>query len=248
MQITIVGASRGVGRAALDIALGRGHNVTAIARNAFSVAPEARIIVGDVLDERVVTSAVGNADAVLVALGPRPGEKSSSAQKHICSEATRALIAAMVQGVSRRLVVVSSYGVGQTRSQRPFPFNLVAATLLKDVMADKERQERDVRAAPLEWTIVQPLGLTDAPATGQPLISASGNHELTKVSRADVASVCIDIIKSRAYIGQSIAISARVAKRCGISVSTACISSNCIANDRSPKGRIRTAATAAKRS
>ena len=207
MQITIFGASRGVGRAALDLAVSHGHTVTAVARSPLSVAPAARVVTGDVLDDRVVASAIEQADAVVVALGTRPGEKGSSAQGHVCSQATRAVIAAMAHGTGRRLVVISSYGVGPTRSQRPFPFNLVAATLLRDVMADKELQERHVRASGLDWTIVQPMGLTDEAASGKSFVSTDGQHELTQVSRADVAAACMDAIESRSYIQQSIAVS-----------------------------------------
>ncbi len=108
----------------------------------------------------------------------------------------------------RRLVVVSSYGVGPTIARRPFPFNLVAATLLKDVMADKESQERLVRASDTDWTIVQPLGLTDEPPTHRPFISTTGERATTRVPRADVAAVCIDAIDGHTFVRETIAVSA----------------------------------------
>ncbi len=208
MKITIIGASRGVGRAAVTIAVAGGHEVTAVARtNGYGDGGPVRAVVGNVLDVAVVRDAIGGADAVLVALGTSPSEKGAAAQAQVCSRATATVLAAMERSGPRRIVVVSSYGIGPTRANRPFPFNVIAATLLRDVMADKERQERDVRASSTDWTIAQPLGLTDAAATGTPFVSTDGTHRSSRVSRADVAAVCIDAIAAGRFVRESIAIS-----------------------------------------
>lgn len=210
MNITIFGASRGVGKALVDAAAARGHTVTAVARRAVAFNGSAgRAIVGDVLDAGVVRQALEGADAVVIALGTAPTEKGASAQAQVCSRATRSILAAMAASAVRRLVVVSSYGVGPTRANRPFPFNIVAATLLRDVMADKEAQENLVRDSIMEWTIAQPLGLTDDLATGTPRVSTDGSRGGSRVARADVAAVCLDAIDSHRYIRETIAISAQ---------------------------------------
>ena len=108
----------------------------------------------------------------------------------------------------RRVVVVSSYGVGPSRDRPPLAFKVVAATILKDVMADKELQENDVRGSDTDWTIVQPLGLTDETGTGRAFVSIDGSRGCTHVSRADVATVCIDAIENRRYLRETIAVSA----------------------------------------
>ncbi len=38
-------------------------------------------------------------------------------------------------------------------------------TVLREHMADKEKQEALVKASRLDWTLVQPVGLTDGPPT-----------------------------------------------------------------------------------
>jgi putative NADH-flavin reductase len=208
MLITIFGASRGVGRVAVDVATDRGHTVRAFARSTESLdGGPATPIVGDVFDEASVARALDAADAVLVALGTAPAAGNAGRQGQVCSGGTRVILNAMKSGVARRIVIVSSYGIGPTSARRPFPFNLVAATLLKDVMADKEVQEREVRASDTDWTIAQPLGLTDAPATGSPFVSTDGSRRVTRVPRADVATVCIDAIETNRYLRETIAIS-----------------------------------------
>jgi uncharacterized protein YbjT (DUF2867 family) len=106
-----------------------------------------------------------------------------------------------------RVVVVTSYGVGTTRSRTPLLFSIFAKTILKGIMADKEVQERDVRDSGLEWTIVQPMGLTDGPQTPAPYVAPDGSRQTDRVSRADVAAVCVDAIVRGAYIGDCIAVS-----------------------------------------
>ncbi len=204
MQLTVFGASRGVGRASVDAALAAGHRVTAMARNVAALgATDARVVAADVADAAAVARAIDGSDAVIVALGTKPGDRPAD----VCSRGTRTILAAMGVAGVRRMVVVTSYGVGETRDRRPFPFNLIAATLLRDVMADKEIQEREVRASATQWTIVQPLGLTDAPATGAPYVATDRSRRSTRVARADVAAVCVDAIDRGAYIGACVAVS-----------------------------------------
>jgi len=206
MNIVVFGASRGVGRATVEAAAARGHAVTAVARSAAPLAGlPGTTIVGDVLDPTLAANALGGADAVIVALGTAPGSKGQ--QGKVCSQGTRVILAAMQASALRRIVVVSSYGIGPTRDRLVFPFNVVATTLLKDVMADKELQESEVRSSDTDWTIVQPLGLTDEPATGRPFVATDGSRQTTQIARADVAAVCIEAIESRRYLRETIAVS-----------------------------------------
>jgi putative NADH-flavin reductase len=210
MKITIFGASRGVGRAAVESAAARGHAVTAVARHPGTLRDSAAaVVIGDVLEEATVDEALAGADAVLVALGTAPSKADRGAQREVCSRGTAAILAGMQRRALERIVVVTSYGVGPTAARRPFPFNLVAATLLRDIMQDKERQEALIRASATQWTIAQPLGLTDAPATGKPFVSNDGTRQLTRVTRADVAEVCVhNAIENGSYVRETIAISA----------------------------------------
>jgi hypothetical protein len=104
------------------------------------------------------------------------------------------ILAAMRAASLRRIVVVSS-------------FNAIAATVLKDMMADKEVQESEVRSSYTEWTIVQPLGLTDETAMGPPFVSTEGARQATQVARADVASVCLDAIEAHRYVRETVSVS-----------------------------------------
>ena len=153
-----------------------------------------------------MASAIAGADAVIVSLGVTPG-KGATTPEDVCSRGTRTIVEAMNAAAIERLLIVTSYGVGDTRSRTPFVFSLFAKTILRGIMADKERQERDVRASGLRWTIVQPLGLTDGPATGHPYVATDGSRQTDRVSRADVGAVCVDAIEQAKFIGACVAVS-----------------------------------------
>jgi uncharacterized protein YbjT (DUF2867 family) len=207
MNITIFGASRGVGRAAVEAAVLAGHVVTAFSRTAWTATSDTvTVVAGDVLDRTAVERALAGADAVIVSLGVTPG-KGATTPEDICSKGTRIIMDAMSAAAIDRLLIVTSYGVGETRSRTPFLFSLFAKTILRGIMADKERQESEVRASGLRWTIVQPLGLTDEPATGHTYVAADGSRQTDRVSRADVGVVCVDAIAQEKFIGASVAVS-----------------------------------------
>ena len=208
MHIAIFGASRGVGRAAVDAAVSAGHVVTAFSRTAWTPTSAAvTVVAGDVLDRAAVDRALTGADAVMVSLGVTPGQRATTPED-ICSQGTRIIVAAMNAAAIDRLLIVTSYGVGDTRSRTPLLFSIFAKTILRGIMADKERQEREVRASGLRWTIVQPLGLTDEPATGHAYVATDGSRQTDRISRADVGFVCIDAIAQATFLGASVAVSA----------------------------------------
>jgi uncharacterized protein YbjT (DUF2867 family) len=113
----------------------------------------------------------------------------------------------MAETGADRIVVVTSYGVGPTEAMTPFPFSLIAKTVLRGIMADKAAQERLVRASGLRWTIVQPLGLTDGPATHRAYVTTDGRRRSSQVSRADVAAACLETLEQGSFVGESIAVS-----------------------------------------
>jgi uncharacterized protein YbjT (DUF2867 family) len=207
MHIAIFGASRGVGRAAVDAAVAAGHTVTAFSRTAWTPASDnITVVAGDVLDPAAVRPALAGADAVLVSLGVTPG-KGATTPEDVCSRGTRTIVDAMKASSIERLLIVTSYGVGDTRSRTPLLFSIFAKTILRGIMADKETQERDVRNSGLQWTIVQPLGLTDEPATGHTYVATDGSRETNRVSRADVGAVCVDALAEGKFVGACVAVS-----------------------------------------
>ncbi len=74
----------------------------------------------------------------------------------------------------------------------PLAFRRFYAVLVRERMADKERQEAAVKASGRDWTLVQPVGLTDQPGTGSALTSSNGEIGTSQISRDDVARIAVE--------------------------------------------------------
>ena len=123
---------------------------------------------------------LSGADAVVFAAGAGPG--SGAPRKDSVDRAASVLMADAAERAGvRRFVQVSS--MGADRPPRPGSDEVWAAYITAKAAA-----EADLRARDLDWTIVRPGGLTDAPATGQIRLAPPPVPRGT-VPRADVAAV-----------------------------------------------------------
>ncbi|MFC7449386.1 NAD(P)-dependent oxidoreductase [Rhodococcus daqingensis] len=218
MKVLVIGATGGSGRAVVAELLGRGHSVTAFSRHASELRVDAsgdlRTIDGDATDSSAVEAAVRGHDAVVLTLGISEnamrvrlfGPAHTAAD--VRSRGTRNVVAAMKRSGSTRLVVQSTYGVGETAAKLGLVDRIFFAVLIKQQAADHTKQESIVRASGLDWTIVQPMHLTDDPAADREFVSTTGEIGSRKVSRRAVGRVLADASTSSDYLGTSIAVSA----------------------------------------
>ena len=187
MKVLILGATGGTGRILLEKALGRGHEVTALARDPSAVAPRdyrPRVLRGDAMDPGAVEAAVSGQDAVLSALGTR-----STKPTNLFSASTANLVGAMKKQGVRRLVCVTGIGAGDSKGHGGFLYDrFLLPFVVRNQYEDKDRQEEIIRRSGLEWVIVRPARLTNGPATGEYHVFLSGDsYRATTVSREDVA-------------------------------------------------------------
>src|ERR1700746_222181 len=102
---------------------------------------------------------LAGADAVVFAAGAGPG--SGIPRKDSVDRAASVLMADAAERAGvRRFVQVSSMGAGQQR--RPGSDEVWAGYITAKTAA-----EADLRGRDLDWTILRPGGLTDAPPTGR---------------------------------------------------------------------------------
>ena len=216
MKIIVIGATGGSGRATVEQLLAQGHEVTAFSRHADRIgiaSDRLHLVNGDAMDLADVEAAVRGHDAVIVTLGitenPIRVRLLGPARTPIDvrSTGTRNVIAAMQKlGVSR-LVVQTTYGVGDTRDRLGFLDGLFFALLLKPQIADTEVQNQLVRDSGLEWVIAQPVHLTDDARDVGPFVSITGETGKMKVSRNSVARFLACAVTSSDFVGREVAIS-----------------------------------------
>lgn len=206
MKIAVFGATGGTGSQVVKQALAAGHQVTALVRDPakLDVADaNLTVVVGSVLDAAPVQQALQGAEAVVVSLG-----NTANNPDYVVSQGTQVILDAMqALGQPRRIVVVSSLGVGESKDQVPLPFKMLMKTVLKRPMEDKERQEAAVKASGLAWIIVRPGGLTNGPATGQYKSGLDPKISAGQVARADVAAFVLQQLTDDTYLHKAPAIS-----------------------------------------
>ena len=216
MRVLVVGASGGTGRAVVEELLERGHHVTAFARRPTIAVPlteGSQLFTGDATKAVDVERAVAGHDAVIVALGIHESplrvrlRGSVTTPMNVRSAGTTNVVAAMRKHGAKTLVVQSSYGVGETRDRLPLQWRLIFSLLLKPQIQDTEVQEGVVRESGLDWTLVQPVGLTSGPKA-TPFVSVDGETRQMRVSRRSVAQFLVEAAETGAYVGRSVAVSA----------------------------------------
>jgi putative NADH-flavin reductase len=206
-SIAIFGSTGPTGRHLIDQALGQGLKVTAFARTPAKIDTthdNLTIAHGDACDPFAVAEAVRGQDAVLCAIGA-PGRDTS----RIRARATHVIIDAMTQTHVRRLVCLSSFGVGDSKAALPFSLRyLIIPLLLRGAFADHEEQEALVRASDLDWTLIRPPHLNDGPRTGTYTHGFTTQHGLKlRIARADVADFMLRQLGDDRYLNQAAAIS-----------------------------------------
>jgi putative NADH-flavin reductase len=209
VRLLVIGATGGTGRALVEQALERGHQVTAFVRDPGRLAlRHARLAVarGNVLDPESVEAAVRGQDAVLCALG----HKRWLYPSRILSDGTRNLVGAMERQGVRRLVCETALGIGDTWGRMGLYYSLfVGVFILPFYFFDKVRQERVIRGSSLDWIIVRPGALTNGPKRGRLRHGPDVGHWLwtVRISRADVAAFMLDQLTDDTHLRRAVGVS-----------------------------------------
>jgi putative NADH-flavin reductase len=202
MNLLIIGATGGTGRALVDQALALGHSVTVFVRNssALKIAHErVSVVSGDVLDYDSVDRAVQGKDAVLSALG----HKRWFIRTTILSEGTKNIIAAMQKQGVKRFICETSLGIGDSKGRLGLYYTLfVVPCIIYFYFKDKERQEQLIKDSSLDWVIVRPGQLTNGIKQGVYRVDEGiGSYISTvRISRADVADFMLKQLVDNTYL------------------------------------------------
>jgi len=186
MRVVIAGGHGKIALLLERLLAARGDQAVGLIRNPAQVAEVRKAGAEAVICDLEAASAddvavlLSGADAVVFAAGAGPG--SGSPRKDSVDRAASVLMADAAERAGvRRFVQVSSMGAG--RAPRSGSDEVWAAYITAKTAA-----EADLRARDLDWTILRPGGLTNAPATGKIRLAPPPVPRGT-VPRADVAAV-----------------------------------------------------------
>lgn len=199
MRLAVFGGTGRVGRRLIEDALAGGHTVRALVRDPARLPPRPGLVLvqGDVTDPEAVQRTVGDAAAVLSALGGGPLERPGT----ILSDGMRHIVAAMTEAGSRRVLAVAGSGVlddpaGGLRGDAPgFP------AIYRPINAEHLGTWRALRESGLAWTLACCPDLVDGARTGRCRLLADRLPEgATRVTVGDVADVLLAQLHSATFL------------------------------------------------
>jgi putative NADH-flavin reductase len=149
----------------------------------------ARILHGDARDPQLLELAIAGQNAIIDTIGTRQPFLKTTLE----TDAARLLIGGMRRHGLRRIVAISSVGVGDSIANVPVLYRALMPIFFRGAIPDKEGMEAQLRQSDLDWTIVRPAGLTDGPRTNSVRIitPVSGRH-VRRIARADVADFILN--------------------------------------------------------
>src|SRR5882757_9232898 len=159
MKLFILGATGGIGRHLLPLALEHGHQVTAFVRSPQKIGlkdERLQVIQGDVFNADQMAGAMAGHDAVLSAFGPNTLRTTTQRR-----DFGRALAAALRKsGVKQTQIVSSALLFRELDGLSRF----LRAILFRKMLPDMAGMEVEVSQDDLDWTMVRPPRLTNGPA------------------------------------------------------------------------------------
>ncbi|MET4084223.1 putative NADH-flavin reductase [Pedobacter sp. UYP30] len=207
-RILMYGATGRTGKLALEYAIEQGYEVTALVRNPDKLSLHSEklsVIKGLPTNIEDVRNAMKNCDYVVSLLSALPEKESMSfkriAPPHTIEKSIRNTIECMRESDIKRIISLSSIGVGDSRKYAPWFMRLfIKISNFKIVFADHDKEEQLLVNSNLDWTIARPVGLNNNEILGQLVISYDKTPSPFKMSRKQLAKFMIDNLDNKEFI------------------------------------------------
>ena len=192
MNITIIGASAGVGLETVKRALDRNHHVTTLSRSEINLPSSNNLttLKGSATNKADLMKSIEKTDAVIVALGTGKSMKPTT----LYSDFAKLLVEVQNEiNTQIPFLVLTGFGAGESGQYNGFIMKLFFKFLLKDVYADKTKMEETISNSKLKWVMVRPGLLKDKPLTEKYRIENKlyKGINIGGINRADVADFLV---------------------------------------------------------
>ena len=208
MNITIIGASAGIGLETVKRGLDRNHSITTLSRSGIEIEEKKslNVILGDATNKADLLSSIQNADAIIVTLGTSKNMNATT----LFSDFAQLMVEIHKENkIDIPFIFVTGFGAGESKNYVPWLVKMFLKYFLKDVYADKTKMEEFITNSDLNWTVVRPGRLLDKELTEKYRIE----NKLFKginvggINRADVADFLIKQAEKQTELKKYIAIS-----------------------------------------
>ena len=196
MKLFVIGATGRTGTEIVNLALARGHEVTAFVRSPQKIMPAGslEVVRGDPLRPETIAAALPGHDAVLSAIGPPPREALRPST--LLADCARATVEAMADSNVSRLAIVSAAVLFPEKGLY-FAF---FRWLLRYHTRDLCEMEELVRASGLAWTIARPPRLTNSPDLKFRAVRDALPPGSRAMSFRSVAAFMLEAVERRAHV------------------------------------------------
>jgi putative NADH-flavin reductase len=208
MNITIIGASAGIGLEAVKRGLDRNHSITTLSRSDIEIEEKKwlKVIIGDATNKADLLSSIQNADALIVTLGTSKNMNATT----LFSDFAQLMVEIQKENkIDIPFIFVTGFGAGESKNYVPWLVKMFLKYFLKDVYADKTKMEEIVTNSDLNWTVVRPGRLLDKELTEKYRIENKlfKGINIGGINRADVADFLIKQAEEQTELKKYIAIS-----------------------------------------
>lgn len=189
MNLTIIGASSGIGLNTVNLALTKKHHITTLSRSTQTIpdSPLITKISGDATLTTDISKAIASADAVIITIGKKG--KGSNPSTLFSNTAKAFLQAAKEINYTGTVLIVTGFGAGESFKYHTLLIKLIFWLFLKTEYEDKNRMEQLFSASNMNWEIVRPGMLTNKAATRTYKVytELEKGMKVGSISREDVA-------------------------------------------------------------
>lgn len=208
MNITIIGASAGVGLETVKRALDRKHNVTTLSRSEINLPSNSNLAMlkGSATNKDILKKVIEKAEAVIVALGTGKSMKPTT----LYSDFAKLLVEVQAETNTQiPFILVTGFGAGESEQYNGFIMKLFFKFLLKDVYADKTKMEEIIINSKLKWEIVRPGLLKDKALTEKYRIENKlfKGINIGSINRSDVADFLVKQAEKPTEINKYVSLS-----------------------------------------
>jgi len=208
MNITIIGASAGIGLETVKRGINRNHSITTLSRSEINIEEKQSLnmILGDATNKADLFKSIQNADALIITLGTGKNMKPTN----LFSDFAKLILEIHKENkITIPFIFVTGFGAGESKNYVPWLVKMFLKYLLKDVYADKTKMEEMITHSDLNWTVVRPGRLLDKELTEKYRIENKlfKGINIGGINRADVADFLIKQAENQTELKKYIGIS-----------------------------------------
>ena len=216
MKVLLLGATGRTGALILEELLQHGHIVHALVRDENKVKATSSALTvfeGSTLDGQALNAAMQGCEAIISALNiSRHSDFPWSALRtpeNFLSATITKVISEANQHQIKRVIVISAWGVNETRTHIPWWFRwTIDHSNIKYAYRDHEQQEELLKQSDLDWTVIRPAGLVNSAVIKPVKISLNNSPKPSLIiSRKSVATFTINVLEQGLYVRQAPVIS-----------------------------------------